>query len=46
MLDNSPFGDGLRIDLLNVDQIDYNNTADFQKKLKTSIDFILRTSTD
>ena len=46
MLDNSPFGDGLRIDLLNVDQIDYNNAADFQKKLKTSIDFILRTSTD
>jgi len=44
MLDNAPFGDGLRIDLLNVDQVDYTNPVDFQKKLKTSIDFILMTS--
>lgn len=44
MLDNAPFGDGLRIDLLNVDQVDYSKPAEFQKKLKTSLDYILRTS--
>ena len=43
MLDNAPFGDGLRMDLFNIDQVDYSNTKEFQRKLKTSLDFILRT---
>ncbi len=43
MLDNAPFGDGLRMDLFNIDQVEYSNTKEFQRKLKSSLDFILRT---
>lgn len=42
MLDNSPFGDGIRMDLTNTDQVDYNKPEEFSKKLQTSIGFILR----
>ena len=41
MLDHSPFGDGLRMDLANVDQVDYTDQPEFEKKLKTSLDYIL-----
>ncbi|WP_049769056.1 TIR domain-containing protein [Xylanibacter ruminicola] len=43
MLDHSPFGDGLRMDLVNVNQIDYSIQPEFEKELKTSLDYILRT---
>ena len=42
MLDNTLFADGIRMDLATIDQIDYSNPAEFQKKLKTSLDYILR----
>ena len=42
MLDNTPFGDGIRMDLTNTDQVDYNKPDEFSKKLQTSIGFILR----
>ena len=42
MLDNAPFGDGIRMDLTNTDQLDYNKPDEFSKKLQTSIGFILR----
>ena len=41
MLDNTPFGDGIRMDLTNTDQVDYNKPDEFSKKLQTSIGFIL-----
>ena len=41
MLDNAPFGDGIRMDLTNTDQVDYNKPDEFSKKLQTSIGFIL-----
>lgn len=44
MLDKTPFGDGIRMDLINKDQIDYSNKPEFEKKLKTSLGYILRTS--
>ena len=44
MLDHSPFGDGLRMDLANVDQVDYTIQPEFERKLKTSLDYILRTT--
>lgn len=43
MLEHSSFGDGLRMDLANVDQIDYSIQPEFERKLKTSLDYILRT---
>ena len=44
MLDNAPFANGIRMDLTTVDQVvDYSNQEVFQKKLKTSIDYILGT---
>lgn len=44
MLDNAPFANGIRMDLTTVDQVvDYANQEEFQKKLKTSIDYILGT---
>ena len=42
MLDNAPVGDGIRMDLTNTDQVDYNKPDEFSKKLQTSIGFILR----
>ena len=41
MLEHSPFGDGLRMDLANVDQVDYSIQPEFDKKLKTSLNHIL-----
>lgn len=42
MLDDAPFADGLRMDLANIDQINFSHPEEFQKKLKTSLDYILR----
>ena len=44
MLDHSPFGDGIRMDLINKDQVDYSNQPEFERKLKTSLGYILQTS--
>ena len=44
MLDKTPFANGIRMDLTTVDQVvDYADQEEFQKKLKTSIDYILGT---
>lgn len=40
MLDNTPFADGLRFDLSDIDQIDYTHTEEAQKKLRISLDHI------
>ena len=43
MLDNSPFGEGLRLDLSDVDQVDYSSYEDAIRKLRVSLDHILVT---
>lgn len=41
MLDQSPFGEGLRLDLSDVDQVDYSNYEEALRKLRMSLDHIL-----
>lgn len=44
MLDQTPFGEGLRLDLSDVDQVDYSNYEDGLRKLRMSMDYILTTT--
>lgn len=44
MLDQSPFGDGLRLDLADVDQVDFSDYEEGLRKLKMSLNHILTTS--
>lgn len=44
MLDHSPFGEGLRLDLSDVDQVDYSEYEEALRKLKMSLDHILVTN--
>ena len=43
MIDQSPFGEGLRLDLADVDQVDFSNYEEALRKLRMSLDHILST---